>query len=438
MAAVAVAARVAAVVVADEPPEPVGQPFAFGQSRIAVRQPALDARGQSSQRQYASQHGRLAQRRHPSQHGHASQHRRRGRRRDPPEHGGSTLEPRSAELLGHAQTVHGRDCRSAGARPGGSNLGAAVGAGVAGGAAAAFLQNGGGAGRPAAGQLPAGENRAGRVENRADIAGNRTDRAETRTDRVESRTDRAGDRQANRPERIENRQEYRDNRVERRGEILDQVHNHPVRDFWSEYPGWAALRITRPYRWATWGAITGWVGYGWSDSVAYSYGDNVYYEGDSVYYGDQVVATAEEYTQQAEEIAASAPEVAPDKAEWMPLGVFALTPDGQKSGPDPTAVPAAGHQQGGDHQRHAEQHGHRPDADDRRHGGQGVPAGGLDRGRQDAADHGNRHCQSDRGHRAGAGPFRRRPDPAMADGAAGRAGGPTIAMFVLVGLFWGS
>ena len=158
-----------------------------------------------------------------------------------------------------------------------------------------------------------------------------------RTDRVESRTDRAGDRQANRPDRIENRQEWQDNRVERRDEVRNQCReNHPFLDFWSNYPGWAALRITRPYRWATWGAITGWVGYGWSDSIAYSYGDNVYYEGDSVYYGDQVVATAEEYTQQAEEIATSAPEVAPDKAEWMPLGVFALTPDGQASGPDPT------------------------------------------------------------------------------------------------------
>ena len=82
------------------------------------------------------------------------------------------------------------------------------------------------------------------------------------------------------------------------------------------------MRITRPFRWATW-AITGWVGYGWTDSTAYSYGDNVYYEGDSVYYGDQAVATAEEYTQQAEDIVASAPEVAPDQAEWMPLGVFA-------------------------------------------------------------------------------------------------------------------
>ncbi len=62
----------------------------------------------------------------------------------------------------------------------------------------------------------------------------------------------------------------------------------------------------------------------------------MYYQDDQVYYGDEAVATAEEYAEQAEQIATSAPEVAPDKAEWMPLGVFALTPDGQKSGPEPT------------------------------------------------------------------------------------------------------
>ena len=126
------------------------------------------------------------------------------------------------------------------------------------------------------------------------------------------------------------------NRSERRDEIRNQINDHPIQDFWSENPGWAAMRITRPYRWATWGAVTGWVGYGWTEPTSYSYGDSVYYEGDSVYQGDQVVASAEEYTQQAEEIATSAPEVAPDKAEWMTLGVFALTPDGQASGPDPT------------------------------------------------------------------------------------------------------
>ena len=38
------------------------------------------------------------------------------------------------------------------------------------------------------------------------------------------------------------------------------------------------------------------------------------------------------------EIVASVPEEAPaaEEAEWMPLGVFALTQDGQASGPDPT------------------------------------------------------------------------------------------------------
>jgi len=109
-----------------------------------------------------------------------------------------------------------------------------------------------------------------------------------------------------------------------------------VLDFWSDYPGWAAWRITRPYRWATWGALTGWVGYGWSDPYAYSYGENVYYQEGSVYYGDEVICSSEEYAQQAEQIVASAPEGSPEQAEWLPLGVFALTQDGQATGPDPT------------------------------------------------------------------------------------------------------
>lgn len=45
-----------------------------------------------------------------------------------------------------------------------------------------------------------------------------------------------------------------------------------------------------------------------------------------------------EQPQQAEDIAASAPEVAPEKGEWMSLGVFALTPDGQAAGPEPTLI----------------------------------------------------------------------------------------------------
>lgn len=211
-------------------------------------------------------------------------------------------------------------------RPGGADLAA-----VGGGAAAAFLH--GGAGRPTAGQLPVG----GRLENRGALAGNQADIAGNRTDRVAGRTEARSELANNRPDRVANRQQLQDNRFQRRDEVRDQVQeNHPRLDFWSDYPGWAAMRITRPYRWATWGAVTGWVGYGWSQPVTYSYGETVYYQGDTVYQGDQAVATAEEYAQQAETIVASTPEIAPTEAEWLALGVFALSPDGQASGPTPS------------------------------------------------------------------------------------------------------
>jgi hypothetical protein len=62
----------------------------------------------------------------------------------------------------------------------------------------------------------------------------------------------------------------------------------------------------------------------------------VYYSGDQVYYGDQPVATAEQYAEQAEAIATAAPTTAPDKSDWLPLGVFAFTQDGQASGAEPS------------------------------------------------------------------------------------------------------
>lgn len=114
------------------------------------------------------------------------------------------------------------------------------------------------------------------------------------------------------------------------------MHNTPVRDFWSDHPAYGAWAITRPYRWATWGAYSGWVGYSAVEPVYYNYGENVYYQEGSVYYGDQPVATAEEYATQAEQIVAAAPEAPPANAEWMPLGVFALTQDGQATGATPS------------------------------------------------------------------------------------------------------
>ncbi len=143
----------------------------------------------------------------------------------------------------------------------------------------------------------------------------------------------------NRPERVANRQELQQNRQGRRDEVRNQVaENYPRLDFWSDHPNWAAWRINRPYRWATWAALGGWIGYGSGEqAVSYDYGSDVYYQDGNVYSGDQPIATADEYAQQADAIAAAAPaDLKPENSEWLPLGVFAVTQDGQKSGSEPT------------------------------------------------------------------------------------------------------
>ena len=83
--------------------------------------------------------------------------------------------------------------------------------------------------------------------------------------------------------------------------------------------------------------MTGWfTGWGWGEPYAYDYGENCYYDEGQVYYGDEAVATSEEYATQAETIATTPAEAPPADTDWMPLGVFAITQDGQASGPAPT------------------------------------------------------------------------------------------------------
>ena len=55
-----------------------------------------------------------------------------------------------------------------------------------------------------------------------------------------------------------------------------------------------------------------------------------------MYYGDQPVATAAEYAQQAAAIALDQPAAKPAAEDWMPLGVFAVTHDGEPTDADPT------------------------------------------------------------------------------------------------------
>ena len=83
------------------------------------------------------------------------------------------------------------------------------------------------------------------------------------------------------------------------------------------------------------GAISGWFGGSYGEPAYYDYGDNIYYEGDTVYEDGEAIATSAEYAEQAETLATSAIEP-PADAEWLPLGVFAMTQDGKSSGPAPT------------------------------------------------------------------------------------------------------
>ncbi len=90
------------------------------------------------------------------------------------------------------------------------------------------------------------------------------------------------------------------------------------------------------WRWAAWSGVARWVTWGWGTPAYYNYGENVYYTDNRVYYGEEQYATTQEYAEQAEQIASSVPEVDADKVEWMPLGVFAVTRDGQANGVEPT------------------------------------------------------------------------------------------------------
>ena len=246
------------------------------------------------------------------------------------------------------------DIKSPGSRPSsrldGSQFGSAVAGGLAGGAAADFLQDRGSAGqrpaerpsvgqrpdvgsrpeagaRPGAGERPLADARPGAAD-RPRAEGRPGDRARPGT------ADRLAD---HRSGRIDNPQQWNNNRLERRSQVRSQIARHPPRrDFWLSHPNWARWRWNRPYRWATWAAVAAWFpGWGWSEPAIYSYGDNVYYEGDNVYYGDQPVASTEEYAQQAAGIVESSSPPA-DDSQWLSLGVFALTQDGESSGPVPT------------------------------------------------------------------------------------------------------
>jgi hypothetical protein len=117
--------------------------------------------------------------------------------------------------------------------------------------------------------------------------------------------------------------------------VVNQYNENNPGSFWEENPGWSAWAITRPAAWASWNSVGSWAGYS-GEPTSYSYGEDIYYSGDQVYAGDTVIATTEEYAQQAEEIATAEPVAEPQKGDWLPLGIFAITQDGEATGTEPS------------------------------------------------------------------------------------------------------
>ncbi|HBN75547.1 MAG TPA: protocadherin [Planctomycetaceae bacterium] len=94
--------------------------------------------------------------------------------------------------------------------------------------------------------------------------------------------------------------------------------------------GWAA---DSAWRWATWDSVSSWMAYEDMTPIYYDYGNNITYDNNNVYMNGQQVATAIVYYNLAKELAMSGvnAQVSSDD-QWMPLGVFALSPsDSQQS-----------------------------------------------------------------------------------------------------------
>lgn len=115
--------------------------------------------------------------------------------------------------------------------------------------------------------------------------------------------------------------------------VRPPIAGRPPRPWYPAHPSYPNYRPGYWWRWATAGAITGWVAHRWTNPVYYSYGSggNVYYENNVVYVNGDEYGSTEQYYQEATDLATSVPEMTDEQAEqleWLPLGVFALTKEG--------------------------------------------------------------------------------------------------------------
>jgi hypothetical protein len=175
-----------------------------------------------------------------------------------------------------------------------------------------------------------------RGENRQFASDNRQQRVEVRGDQQAARVADRGDMRSS---LADGRGDRRTDRQQQLGEHADGVRdalynhfdeNHLFEDFWINNPHAYYHFNKNPafWTWATFNTMAAFMPWNWGAPYYYDYGSggNTYVEGDAVYAGEQTYTT-EEYAQQAEQLATSAPDEPVKDAEWLPLGVFAMTAD---------------------------------------------------------------------------------------------------------------
>jgi hypothetical protein len=181
-----------------------------------------------------------------------------------------------------------------------------------------------------------------RGENRDFASDNRQDRLEGRGDRQSVRVENRGDLRSNLADgRGDRRTERQQQLGDRADNIRDQIndhydHDHLFDDFWDNNPGAHYRFHQNPvfWTWATFATVSAFMPWNWGTGYYYDYGSSgggTPADSGTVY-ADEATYSSPEYCEQAEELANSAPEEAPADAEWLPLGVFAMTNDDGSGG----------------------------------------------------------------------------------------------------------
>ncbi len=102
---------------------------------------------------------------------------------------------------------------------------------------------------------------------------------------------------------------------------------------WAWYPAGYAADDWGAAIWATatWANAADWIGCA-PEYYGYNYGNDIVYDNGSVYYAGQDAGSAQQYYQEAADLAnTGGTAAATGNAQWLPLGVFGLMSEGQKT-----------------------------------------------------------------------------------------------------------